>query len=147
MHYSVVTGCNAVGFAQPRSSRARAAILVAMRDELQRRPTMRELFHRGYLPSTIRARHGTWFGFVGVKGDLSPSEQEVVDSFRDWLEMLEITALNKSYKMVALRVLLDNDAFWNGMPIEPLAIACRDFLLSHPAMRNDLPPTKRSWQN
>ncbi|MBM3823924.1 MAG: hypothetical protein FJ404_13745 [Verrucomicrobia bacterium] len=115
----------------------------AMRDELQRRPTMAELFHRGYLPSTIRARHGTWFGFVATEGDLSPHEQEVAASFRDWLEMLEVTALNKSYKMVVLRVLLDNDAFGEGMPIEPLAIACREFLLSHPALRNDLPPTKQ----
>jgi superfamily II DNA or RNA helicase/diadenosine tetraphosphate (Ap4A) HIT family hydrolase/SOS-response transcriptional repressor LexA len=114
----------------------------AMRDEVQRRPTMAELFHRGYLPSTIRARHGTWFGFVAGEGDLSASEQEVAKSFRDWLAMLEVTALNKSYKMVVLRVLLDNDALWTGMPIEPLATACRDFLLFHPALRHDLPPTK-----
>lgn len=115
----------------------------AMRDELQRRPTMTELFHRGYLPSTIRARHGSWFGFVGAEGDLSASEQEVADAYRDWLEMLEVTSLNMSYKMVVLRVLLDHDALWEGMPIEPLAIACRDFLLGHPALRNDLPPTKQ----
>jgi superfamily II DNA or RNA helicase/diadenosine tetraphosphate (Ap4A) HIT family hydrolase/HKD family nuclease/SOS-response transcriptional repressor LexA len=115
----------------------------AMRDELQRRPTMTELLHGGYLPSTIRARHGTWFGFVAAEGDLSPSEQQVATSFRDWLAMLEVTALNKSYKMVVLRVLLDNDALWEGMLIEPLAIACRDFLLSHPALRHDLQPTKQ----
>lgn len=115
----------------------------AMRDELQRRPTMTELFHRGYLPSTIRARHGTWFGFVGAEGDLTAQEQEVAEAFRDWLQMLETTALNKSYKMIVLRVLLDQDAFWEGMAIEPLAIACRDFLLSHPALQNDLPPTKQ----
>jgi superfamily II DNA or RNA helicase/SOS-response transcriptional repressor LexA len=115
----------------------------AMRDELQRRPTMTELLHRGYLPSTIRARHGTWFGFVGAEGDLSAPETEVAKAFRHWLEMLEVTTLNKSYKMVVLRVLLDNDAVWEGMAIEPLSMACRDFLLSHPALRNDLPPTKQ----
>lgn len=114
----------------------------AMRDDLQRRPTMAELFHRGYLPSTIRARHGSWFGFVAGEGDLSAAENAVAVSFREWLAMLEVTALNKSYKMVVLRVLLDNDALWTGMPIEPLATACRDFLLSHPALRHDLPPTK-----
>jgi hypothetical protein len=29
------------------------------------------------------------------------------------------------------------------MPIERLAIACRDYMLYHPALRHDLPPTKR----
>jgi len=115
----------------------------AMRDELQRRPTMSELFYRGYLPSTIRARHGTWFGFVASEGDLSASEKELASSFSDWFVMIETTALNKSYKMVVLRVLLDNDALWNGMEIEPLAVACREFLLSHPTLRHDLPPTKQ----
>ncbi len=111
----------------------------AMRDDLQRRPSMMELFHRGYLPSTIRARHGTWFAFVAAEDDLSASEREVADSFRDWLGMIEVTALNKSYKMVVLRVLL----FWTGMPIETLAAACRDYLLSHPALRQDLEPTRQ----
>lgn len=68
----------------------------AMRDELQRRPTMTEVFHPGYLPSTIRARHGTWFGFVGSEGDLSPHEKQIAESFQDWFQMLEVTTLNKS---------------------------------------------------
>lgn len=45
--------------------------------------------------------------------------------------------------MIVLRVMLDQDAFWTGMPIEKLATRCRDFLLSHPVLRNDLPPTKQ----
>ena len=126
----------------PTGGHAAAEAYRAMRDELLRRPTMTELFHRGYLPSTIRAHHGTWFGFVAGEGDLSAPEQAVAKSFCDWLRMLEATALNKSYKMVVLRVLLDNDAFWTGMPIEPLAAACREFLLSHPSLRHDVGPTK-----
>jgi superfamily II DNA or RNA helicase/SOS-response transcriptional repressor LexA len=127
----------------PTGGRAAIEAYRAMRDELQRRPTMTELFHRGYLPSTIRARHGAWFGFIAAEGDLSTGESEVAESFPDWFTMLEVTALNKSYKMVVLRVLLDNDGFWTGMPIESLANACREFLLSHPVLRQDLPPTKQ----
>jgi SOS-response transcriptional repressor LexA len=52
--------------------------------------------------------------------------------------MLETTSLNKSYKMVVLRVLLDRDALWDGLEIPPLAAACRSFLENHPALRADL---------
>jgi SOS-response transcriptional repressor LexA len=40
--------------------------------------------------------------------------------------------------MVVLRVLLDRDALWDGMAIDALATACRQFLVSHPALRADL---------
>src|SRR5690606_9074179 len=37
---------------------------------------------------------------------------------------------------------LDRDALWDGMEIADLAAACREFLVSHPTLRHDLPPTK-----
>jgi hypothetical protein len=52
--------------------------------------------------------------------------------------MLETSNLNKSYKMVVLRVLLDRDALWDGLEIPRLAAACRSFLENHPALRADL---------
>jgi superfamily II DNA or RNA helicase/diadenosine tetraphosphate (Ap4A) HIT family hydrolase/HKD family nuclease len=113
-----------------------------MRDELGRRPSPSELFHHGYLPRTLAARFGSWFGFISEENDLTESERQVFAAFDSWLAMLEATNLNKSYKMVVLRVLLDRDALWDGMEIEKLAAACREFLLSHPTLREDLPPTK-----
>ena len=114
----------------------------SMRDELGRRPSPSELFHHGYLPRTLAARFGSWFGFISEENDLTEAERQVFASFESWLAMLESTNLNKSYKMVVLRVLLDRDALWDGMEIESLAAACREFLLSHPTLRDDLPPTK-----
>jgi SOS-response transcriptional repressor LexA len=114
----------------------------SMRDELGRRPVPSELFHHGYLPRTLAARFGSWFGFISEENDLTEAERQVFASFEPWLAMLEATSLNKSYKMVVLRVLLDRDALWDGMEIESLAAACREFLLSHPTLREDLPPTK-----
>ena len=114
----------------------------SMRDELGRRPSPSELYHHGYLPRTLAARFGSWFGFISEQDDLSAPERQVFDSFGPWLAMLEGTNLNKSYKMVVLRVLLDRDALWDGMDIEKLAAACREFLLSHPTLRHDLPPTQ-----
>jgi superfamily II DNA or RNA helicase/diadenosine tetraphosphate (Ap4A) HIT family hydrolase/HKD family nuclease/phage repressor protein C with HTH and peptisase S24 domain len=115
----------------------------SMRDELGRRPSPSELYHHGYLPRTLAARFGSWFGFISEQDDLSAPERQVFDSFGPWLAMLEGTNLNKSYKMVVLRVLLDRDALWDGMDIEKLAAACREFLLSHPTLRHDLPPTQQ----
>lgn len=116
---------------------------LGMRDELGRRPSPSELFHHGYLPRTLAAKFGSWFGFIAEQNDLTDSEQQVFASFESWLAMLEATNLNKSYKMVVLRVLLDRDALWDGMEIETLAAACREFLLSHPTLRHDLQPTQR----
>ena len=115
----------------------------SMRDELGRRPSPSELFHHGYLPRTLAARFGSWFGFISEEDDLTADERLVFASFEPWLAMLEATSLFKSYKMVVLRVLLDRDALWDGMEIEKLAAACREFLLSHPTLRNDLPPTQQ----
>jgi len=124
-----------------------------MRAELGRRPTPTELLHAHYLPHTLRAAHGSWFGFCRAEGDLDASEERIVERFGAWLGMLETTNLNKSYKMVVLRVLLDRDALWDGMEIDALATACRQFLVSHPALRADLegtafavPPVAAGWQ-
>ncbi len=115
----------------------------SMRDELDRRPSPSELYHHGYLPRSLAAQFGSWFGFIAEQNDLSATERLVFDSFNAWLAMLEVSSLNKSYKMVVLRVLLDRDVFWHGMEIEKLAAACREFLLSHQTLRNDLPPTQQ----
>jgi superfamily II DNA or RNA helicase/diadenosine tetraphosphate (Ap4A) HIT family hydrolase/HKD family nuclease/SOS-response transcriptional repressor LexA len=115
----------------------------SMRDELGRRPSPSELFHHGYLPRTLAARFGSWFGFISEQDDLPADERLVFASFESWLAMLEATSLNKSYKMVVLRVLLDRDTLWDGMEIEKLAAACREFLISHPTLRLDLPPTQQ----
>lgn len=115
----------------------------SMRDELGRRPSPSELYHHGYLPRTLAARFGSWFGFITEQDDLAEDERHVFASFDSWLAMLEGTNLTKSYKMVVLRVLLDRDALWDGMEIETLATACREFLLSHSTLRHDLPPTQQ----
>jgi superfamily II DNA or RNA helicase/diadenosine tetraphosphate (Ap4A) HIT family hydrolase len=115
----------------------------SMRDELGRRPSPSEMIRHGYLPRTLAARFGSWFGFITEENDLTENEQLVFATFEYWLAMLETTNLNKSYKMVVLRVLLDRDALWDGMEIEKLAAACREFLLAHPTLRHDLPPTQQ----
>ena len=111
-----------------------------MRDEQGRRPTMAALFHRGYLPATIRAAHDQWFRFVEQEGDLDEAERGVLATAPDWFRMLETTALNRSFKMVVLQVLLDQGALWTGLAVSDLAAACRHLLLGHPELCRDLVP-------
>jgi SOS-response transcriptional repressor LexA len=52
--------------------------------------------------------------------------------------MLATTRMTKSFKMVLLRVLLDNDAVFSGMPVPELAAKCREFLVAHEFLRRDI---------
>lgn len=110
----------------------------AMRDELGRRPTPSEIFARGLLPRTICQAEGSWFDFVEHEGDLLPSEREVLEHFRPWLKTVETTNLNKSYKMIVLRVLLDQQQFLGRVKLNDFAIQCRRSLIGHPVLRKDL---------
>jgi hypothetical protein len=60
----------------------------------------------------------------------------MVSILRDWFVMLATTRMVKSYKMVLLRVLLDNDAVFSGMPIPELA-EVPDLDDRHAALRRD----------
>lgn len=112
----------------------------AMRDESARRPSMVELFNRGVLPASIRARFGDWFSFLKAEGDLIEEQLTVFESNAAWFRMLELTQLNRSFKMVVLRVLLDRDALWDGATALDVSAWCRDFLRSHSLLRADLEP-------
>lgn len=109
-----------------------------LRDELGRRPTLVEVFRRGFRPRTIAVEQENWFAFAEKQGDLSIDERGVVAVFSDWLSMLETTSLTKSYKMVVLRVLLDEGMLYQGIDLSRLCIACRRYLQNHEVLRRDL---------
>jgi hypothetical protein len=114
-----------------------------LRADLARRPTMTELFHRGYNPRTLPPEFTTWFDFVAADGDATALEAECLGRFRDWFVMLATTRMTKAFKMALLRVLLDRmllkkDAVFAGMPIPELAAKCREFLVAHEFLRRDI---------
>lgn len=116
----------------------------AIRDDLGRRPTVHEVFSRGFLPRTICAAEGSWFEFVEAEGDLDDTEREVVAQFGDWLRTVETTSLNKSYKMVVLRVLLDSGQLFSGIELYEFAGQCRQFMLNHDVLRHELEGEKHA---
>ena len=110
----------------------------AMRDELGRRPSILEVFNQGFLPRAIAARDGSWFDFCRAEGDLNENEAIVCEHFGDWLKMLETTAMTKSYKMVVLRVFMDQESLAGKVDLNQFARVCRKFLQNHEILRRDL---------
>ncbi len=122
----------------PSGSKAGMEAYLALRDELGRRPSPSELFARGFLPNVICQSDGSWFEFAAKQGDLSNAEKEVLDQFGNWLKTVQSTSLNKSYKMVVLRVLLDQQQLFGNVRLSDFAKHCRRMLMRHPVLRYDL---------
>lgn len=110
----------------------------AIRDELGRRPTILEVFNQGFLPRAIAVRDGSWFEFCRAEGDLNENETTICEQFGDWLKMLEATALTKSYKMVVLRVFIDQGSLVGAVGLNQFARSCRKYLQNHEILRRDL---------
>ncbi|MCY2974663.1 MAG: helicase-related protein [Planctomycetota bacterium] len=122
----------------PSGSKVALETYRVLREELGRRPQAAELFAHSILPRTISQAAGSWFQFTESEGDLSNRESEVLKLFKSWFITVETTSLNKSYKMVVLRVLLDHGDLFNPVEINAFSQRCRRFMLQHPVLRRDL---------
>ena len=71
-------------------------------------------------------------------------KRNVVAEFGDWLNTVETTSLNKSYKMVVLRVLLDSGQLFSGIDLYEFSKRCRRFMLNHDVLRRDLEGEKHA---
>jgi superfamily II DNA or RNA helicase/diadenosine tetraphosphate (Ap4A) HIT family hydrolase len=113
--------------------------LKASRDE---RPTIGELYRMGYSPSTLRNAHGSWLEFVDKEGDLNESERAALAPALAWFQHLETTPMTKSFKMVVLQVMVEEDALGIGMELGELASRSRALLLRSPELRRDVEGVK-----
>lgn len=84
------------------------------------RPKAIEAMHDGYLPRSTRKAYGSWLRFCKTMGDLLAEETAALDAAGEFLDHLEITPMQKSYKMVLLQALLNRDAFPGELPIDDL---------------------------
>lgn len=85
----------------------------ALKAELGRRPTYLE-FHlqSGVDSGLIRKTVQSYVGLLDALGELSPEESETWEKAEGWLNTLERTRMQKSYKMVLLRAMLERGARW-----------------------------------
>jgi len=83
------------------------------------RPLAVEAFHEGYVPRSARRSHGSWLRLAQHMGDLEPAQSAVLTassppssssaSAGRFLDELEITPMTRSYKMLVLLALLNED--------------------------------------
>ena len=90
------------------------------RDRNGERPTAVELFHEGYNPRSVRKAYGSWLRFVKAMGDLSESQQRAISDAGSFLDVLEITPMTRSFKMLVLQAMLDADQLPGELPIARL---------------------------
>jgi superfamily II DNA or RNA helicase len=95
------------------------------------RPRAVEAFHEGYAPRAVRRSYGSWLRFVDQMGDLSEPEANLVRGAAagpagaarvpEFLEELETTPMTKSYKMMVLLAMLNEDRLPGTVTIDELA--------------------------
>lgn len=93
----------------------------ALRETLGRRPTLSEFYRAGASLSQMRRQHGDWFSFVNSMGDLMPEEKPCGDRHEKLFREVEITAMNKCFKMVLLEALLEHEGLIKHPTLELLA--------------------------
>ena len=128
------------------STGAKQALVMAyrdLRDIRGTRPSLGEMYRMGYNPGSLKNFDG-WFDFVASEDDLSREEQAALADAGDWLFDLERKeSMTKSFKMVALKVLLDADALQDGMTAEENARRSFRILHRSPELSADL---GKDWQ-
>jgi hypothetical protein len=95
------------------------------------RPRAIEAFHDGYAPRAVRQSYGSWLRFVDQMGDLTESQANMVKGIAsgpgeaprvpDFLGELETTPMTKSYKMIVLLAMLNEDRLPGTVTIDELA--------------------------
>jgi superfamily II DNA or RNA helicase len=108
------------------------------RERYGQRPTATEAFHDGYTPRSLRPTYGSWLRFVRMMGDFTPEQEAAFSSTHDFLDSLETTPMTKSFKMLTLLALLNEDAVPGEMPIDNLVKSFARVVGRSPKWRNEV---------
>jgi superfamily II DNA or RNA helicase/diadenosine tetraphosphate (Ap4A) HIT family hydrolase/HKD family nuclease len=106
-------------------------------DERGHRPSAVQAYEAGYNPTSARAGHGHWFGFLDNLDLLARQEQEVVRRHADVLTGFEKESITKSYKLVTLQALLRLEALRIGADTAQIAWAAHQIVAGDPRLIAD----------
>ena len=110
------------------------------RERHGQRPTAAEIFRDGFTPRALRSSHGSWLRFVQSMGDLSPTQSAALAQASEFLVDLESTQMTKSFKILTLLTLLDEDQLPGSLPIEALERGFRRQAERSAKLRQDVGP-------
>jgi len=102
------------------------------------RPRAVEALHDGYNPRSVRAAHRSWLRFVDGMGDLGPGQKQLLQSLGEILDVLEITPMTKSFKMLTLLAMLNHDALPGAINIDTLVAEFARLARRSAALRGDV---------
>lgn len=102
------------------------------------RPLALEAFEDGFSPRSVRAGFGSWLGFVGGMGDLSRIQEETRGRIGAFLEQLEVTPMNKSYKMLLLQSMIAEDAFPGSISRDRLTSRFSELVRRYARLRQEV---------
>ena len=122
----------------PKGEEALKTYYEDFRERYGERPRASEAFHDHYLPGSARRTHGSWLRFVSAMGDLSPQQRELLEAHGPFLDALEISPMTKSYKMLLLLAMLNEDALPGEISIEQLTRAFAELAGRSAKLRQDL---------
>ena len=101
------------------------------------RPTALETHRDGYSPRSARANYGSWLGFLKSLELLSDDELHGLEEAAEFLGVLEITPMARSFKMVTLLAMLNEDRFPGSIDIENLVTAVQRACAHQSRVAND----------
>ncbi len=100
------------------------------------RPRASELFQEGHQFTRLR-RGGGWMALVHEEGD-SQLPQSVFEKVKDWLFELETTSMTKSFKMVSLQAMVEEEALFSGLSFDLLAERSLKIIRRSPELMDDV---------
>ena len=107
-----------------------------------RRPTAGEALRAEQSLTAIRTAGRGWFDAVGDHGCLRDDEARALTQHGAFLRELETTQLTRSFKLVVLSVLLDAQAFFDGMTLNELAAQSLTRIRRDRSLRRDVEDVK-----
>ncbi|MEI2624854.1 MAG: hypothetical protein V9G23_13750 [Giesbergeria sp.] len=104
--------------------------LAELARKLARAPTLTEWVRLGrYSLSTARAALGVdrWHGVLEVAGLMDDASRSLEAAAGDFLKEIETSSMTRSFKMVVLKAMCEDDAFIDTMPMARLVAAFREY--------------------
>ena len=102
------------------------------------RPTASELYLEGYNPRAVRQEFASWLGFVKSESGFTQIEESAFQESREFLETLEITQMEKSYKMLVLLAMLNADQVPGSLRLNELAQQVVRITEHYPKLASDV---------